>query len=373
MSAVQSPPIRYPRKVVFRKTVQILGRMAMALMTRTTVIGRENLPKKGPAILVGNHNAVLEAAMMVLYAPYTVELLGAGDIPFDPRYAAFINHYGFIPIRRGDMDRQALTKALGVLQQGGIVGMFPEGGIWESALKRPRTGVSWLSSQGNAPVIPIGFGGIEGALGAALKFKRPRLLMNIGTMIPPVQAEVEGVSRKEALEDGARMIMQQIAALIPEEDKQRWNRIQDERFELQITVRSAAGEAVALPPELAIPDPEMLAKYFHRPLMLDVLARNLNLPVQALQRIDQEHDPAKIGAALNEAIGYYDANPNFLSYRFPYAEAGGMESGLKQLREIARWAEARACGLEIVAIRRYRQRGSPEEIVENTPGGVPAL
>ncbi|MCB9455632.1 MAG: 1-acyl-sn-glycerol-3-phosphate acyltransferase [Anaerolineaceae bacterium] len=175
---------------------QIVGRALLGLLTRTTVAGRENLPEKGPLILVGNHNALMEAALMVLHSPYQIELLGAGDIPFDPRYAWAIERYGYIPIRRGEMDRLALNKALGVLKQG-VIGMFPEGGIWEAAFKRARTGVSWLSSQANAPIIPIGFGGIDGALGATMKLRRPRMLMNIGHVIPPIPAEIEGSPAKK--------------------------------------------------------------------------------------------------------------------------------------------------------------------------------
>lgn len=373
MTPEETPLVPYPRNVFFRRMTQIVGRALLGLLTRTTVAGRENLPEKGPLILVGNHNALMEAALMVLHSPYQIELLGAGDIPFDPRYAWAIERYGYIPIRRGEMDRLALNKALGVLKQGGVIGMFPEGGIWEAAFKRARTGVSWLSSQANAPIIPIGFGGIDGALGATMKLRRPRMLMNIGHVIPPIPAEIEGKSRKEALEDGARMVMQQIAALIPEEDKQRWNRIRNERFELQLVVRDSSGEPVTLPPELEITVPEMLAKYFHRPLMLDVLARNLNLPIQPLQRLHREHDPAKLAPALKAAVSYYDAHPNFLPYRFPYVEASGMHNGLRQLHRIAEWSIEHNYQVEVIPIRRYQQRGSDQEIVEYSPGSIPAL
>jgi len=370
---VQPVSIRYPRKPILRGTLRLMGRGLMSLLARPTVNGLENLPKSGPLILVGNHVAMLEAVMMVLYVPWLIELIGTGEIPMDPRYAPIINTYGYIPIRRGDMDREALTAALDVLKQGGVVGIFPEGGIWETAIKRGRTGVAWLSYQANAPIVPIGFGGVDGAIKAVTQFKRPRLAMNIGEVIPAVRSDVDGKSRKEALQESANMIMQRIEALIPDEDKRRWNRIKDERFELKLTLQKADGSAVFLPDELPLTRPDMLAKFFHRPLMLDVFARNLKLPVQALQHLGTEHNPKGLADAAQAALGYLDTNPHFLTYRFGYDEGAAMQAGLIQLRDIGRWAEQHGYQLTVQPIRRYRKRGSEAEIVEDQPGNIPSL
>jgi hypothetical protein len=198
--------------------------------------------------------------------------------------------------------------------------------------------------------------------------------MHIGRIIPPVDDSLAASSRKAALEAAANMIMARIVELIPEEDKRRWNRIRDERFELKLAARTPDDVEVPLPPELQLARPEMLAKFFHRPLMLDVFARNLKLPVTALQQLDSQHDPQYLAAALDVALHYLNhQNPQFLSYRFGYEEAGAMKAGLEGLREIAGWAQARGYRLYVTPIRRYRRRGSAEEIVEDRPGGVPAL
>ncbi|MBL8161819.1 MAG: 1-acyl-sn-glycerol-3-phosphate acyltransferase [Anaerolineae bacterium] len=370
----QSALIPYPRKPLLRGVLRFAGRTAMSLLSRTEVNGAENLPKNGPLILVGNHVAFLEAVMMVLYVPWLVEVVGTGEIPLDPRYAPLIHTYGYIPIRRGDMDREALNSALGVLKQGGVVGIFPEGGIWESATKKARTGVSWLSYQSEAPLLPIGFGGIDGAIGKIASLKRPRLVMNIGNVIPPIRAVGGEKSRKVALEEGAQMIMSHVEALVPEEDKRRWNRIRDERFELRVTLQAADGSNVNVPDELRIQSAEMLSKLFHRPLMLDVFTRNLKLPVHALQNIHIERDPQKLADAADVVLDYLtNTNPHFLTYRFGYDQGAAMQRGVQELRDLARWAQTNRYQLEVTAIRRYRKRGSDEEYVENRPGELPAL
>lgn len=374
-TAVPAKPfaIRYPRRVIVRAVLRFLGRILMRLLTRVTVSGTENFPRSGPVILVGNHVAMLEAVMMVLYAPYQVELIGTGEIPLDPRYSWVVKWFGYIPIQRGAMDREALTAALDVLKQGGAVGIFPEGGIWESAAKKGKSGVSWLSYQSGAPVVPIGFGGIDGALKAALNFKRPAVTMAVGQVIALINGETDGKSRKMALEEAATHIMQQVDALIPEADKKRWRRVYAEQFELRLTVQRADGGTVELPSELMVKRPEMLAKFFHRPLMLDVFVRNLKLPVQVLQALDTEHDPLKLADAADTILSYLKTNPHFLTYRFGYDEGGGMEDGLRQLRDIGYWAGQEGLQMMITPIRRFRQRGQEGEFVEDKPGSIPLL
>lgn len=366
--------IRYPRRRLIRWIIRFVGRLLMRILTRPTLNGWEKLPAKGPAILVGNHVAMLEAAMMVVYARGPIELLGTGEIPFDARYRWLIHMLGFIPIKRGVMDREGLEMALDVLKQGGMLGIFPEGGIWESAAKRGKSGVSWLSAQSGAPIIPIGFGGIDGALGAAMKFKRPAVSLNVGEPIPPISDELTGKARKQALDDAAQMVMARIDELIPAEDKKRWRRITDERFELRLRLTRADGTDAPLPAEPAISEPVMLAKFFHRPLMLDVFARNLKLPVGPLQRLDTESDPAAMVIGLDAALGYLEnGNPGFLSYRFGLEEGAAMQTGLRELRALAQWAAGQGLNLHITPIRRYRENGSEHELVQDKPGGVPAL
>lgn len=366
--------IHYPRRRLVRTFMRIVGRLLTRILARPQLMGMENFPKQGPVILVGNHVAMLEAAMMVIYPPYYVELLATGEIPLDPRYGWVVHMFGMIPIKRGAMDRKALDAALDVLKQGGVVGIFPEGGIWSSSGKQNKTGVSWLSSMSGAPLVPIGFGGIDGAMAKAFSFKRPRLTMNVGPAIPAINTRGEEKNRKQILEDAATYIMQRVDDLIPEEDKRRYQRVYDERFELKLDIQRADGSAADLPAELHLQRPEMLAKFFHRPLLLDVLSRNLKLPVQALQRIDTETDPQQIAAATEIALHYLETdNPHFLTYRFGYDEGGAMQEGLRGLRAIAHWARQQKLQLRIQAIRRFKQRGHEGELVEDRPGALPAI
>ncbi|HLV36114.1 MAG TPA: lysophospholipid acyltransferase family protein [Spirillospora sp.] len=357
--------IRYPRRIVVRAILVLIGRVLIRLLARPHVTGLENLPRKGPVILVGNHVAMIEVVLMALYAPWQVEFIGTGDIPVDPRFAWLVKLWGIIPVNRGSTDRREMAVPLDVLRQGGVVGIFPEGGIWSTSLKRARTGVAWLSFHANAPVLPIGFGGMRGALQAVFALKRPRLTMNVGQLMPPVSGRMDGKSRKESLEAAANAIMAEVTALIPEEEKRSWNRITDERFDFEFIVHTANGSD-------GIPKPVIhrdgLGRFFHVPVILDVMARNMHLPVQPLQRLDS--DPRVIADAAGVALSFFDSHPHFLSYRFGYEQAAEIYAGVVELRELARAAAAEGQAITLRPVRQYRSTETGEQVIETTPGAM---
>ena len=360
--------IAYPRKRIARGAVRLLGRLVLPAAFRIDVVGRENFPRRGPLIVVGNHVAVMEGVLMTVFTPWQVELLGARDIPHERVTEIAIRVFGFIPVRRGHVDRPALSKALEVLEQGGVIGIFPEGGIWDAGAMRAQTGVAWLSYRANTPVLPIGFSGTLGALGAAFKFKRPELQMRIGQPIPAASPPA-GQARKAYLQDYATQVVEAIKALLPADDPTRQVRVVDERFELQVAVRGQDGSPESYPADLAIRHATALAKFLHRPAILKIFKSNLRLPIDPLQDLENQHDAGAIVTAIESILGYLrDENPYLLTYRFGPREAEEMEIGLQELLALARWAASSEFSLVVTPMRRYFSPEIGKEIVQVEQG-----
>lgn len=360
--------LSYPRRRLRRSALRWIGRGLLPLLTRTQISGREHFPARGPLIVVGNHIAAMEVVLMVVYAPWQMELLGPGDVPPPPMMDAIAQTHGYIPINRGNLDRRALTQALDVLKQGGILGMFPEGGIWEVGEKPPKRGVAWLSHMTRAPILPIGFGGIEGALTALMKLRRPRLTMNVGTLIPAVEVP-PNVPRKPALQAASAEVMERVKALIPEEDRMRHPEIRDERFELRLSAYDAVGKPVPLDNAPDVPHADALCKLLYRPALVNVFAKDIGLPIAPLQNLEQTRDPAVLARAIQPILDYLEGpNPGFLTYRYGHREGRAMEAGLRELQRLADWADRAAETLHVQPIRRYRVAGRDGEVVEQHPG-----
>ncbi len=314
-------------------------------------------------ILAGNHVAVLEAVMMAVYTPGMVEFIGAGDIPFDPNYAWIANTYGLIPVNRGNLDRDALKMGIHVLEQDGLLGIFPEGGVWDPAQMQAQTGVAWLSYRSQVPILPIGFGGIKGALVKAFRLKRPKIVMNVGEVIPPVTLESKNLSKKENLQQAANDILSQINALIPEEEIHRFHRRVDEEYGLEIRVWSDS-DTVEIPDDLAVRHGPAYACFLYNPVMMDVLIRNLHLPIKPIKRIRRRKDLAPVIMAWDAILGYLAVNPGYFTYRFGIDGGVAVKKAIEELRDLARWIQKSGYSLTIAPVRRFRNANTGARVVE---------
>ncbi len=355
--------VKYPRRVLLRKSMIGLGKLLLSLLADIEINGKERLPKIGPVILAGNHVAVMEAVMMAVYTPSMVEFLGNGDIPFDPNYAFIANTYDLIPINRGNIDRKGLKMGLDVLVQDGILGIFPEGGTWDPAQMQAQTGVAWLSYRASAPIIPIGFGGVNGALKKALNLRRPHLSMNVGQPIPPVSLIDDALSIRENLESAANQIMTSINALVPEEDLNHFRRRLDETYQLEISVINRR-EEMSVPEDLQIRHGGAYAHFLYNPGMIDVLVRNLRLPIKPIRMVYQQYELDPLLRAWQAIIGYLSVNPGYFTYRFGVDEGLAVKQSLLELQRLTQWVKSSGYGLTINPIRTYRNANTGATVIE---------
>lgn len=363
LMSAHSYRVKYPRRILIRRTLLGIGRTLLAALAEVDLNGKERLPQKGPIILAGNHVEVLEAVMLAVYTPGLVEFLGTGDIPFDPNYAWIANTYGLIPVNRGNFDRKALEMSIDLLRQGGILGIFPEGGTWDPANMRAQTGIAWLSYKAQVPVLPIGFGGIKGALSKALRLKRPKLVMNVGEMIPPVSLQDNGKSLKDNLENAANNIMAKIKDLVPEEDLEKYVRHVNEKYELQVQVLRD-GQPINPPETYAVEHGSAYAMLLYQPVVMDVLVRNLALPVHSLKNVGHVENLTLLINAWNAILTYLKENPGYFTYRFGVSKGVDVKKALMELKSLGNWAYQNGLSLTLQPIRSYQNANTGAQVVE---------
>jgi len=326
--------IPYPRKSLFRAVAKRVVRGLLKLFARLAVEGLEKIPKTGAAILAVNHVHVLEVALTVAIPKRQVELIGNGDIPFDPSYGWLADAYGFIPVKRGSLDRDALRMGMDVLRQGGLLGIFPEGGIWDPANMEPQIGVSLIAQRTQTAVIPIACGGMKVAIGQILRLKRPKITMKVGEAIPPPPATAS--YDKATLKAHASHVLREIQNLLPEEER---GSISNGENYAVTDLGIDGGEML----EGGLPESEaiVLAKLLSMPTFLDILDHNLNIPVEPMQSPEKPWRAAHWRRSIDSLLSYDSQNPGFFRYRF------GIEGGLQMgpaLRRLRKFIE-RANGL----------------------------
>jgi 1-acyl-sn-glycerol-3-phosphate acyltransferase len=195
-----------------------LARLAFEMLTDFEIAGRENLPRKGPLIVVGNHFHYADPVAFVGIAPWPIEFLGGFHLIDAPPISKWIpKMWGYYPVHRGGVSLEAMRAAQDVLDQDGILGIFPEGGSWAPVLRRARPGVSFLAAETRAPLLAIGLDGLPGIFPALRRGKRARVTVRIGKVFGPFRAEARGRARRPQLEAIGEEIMRRVAELIPPE------------------------------------------------------------------------------------------------------------------------------------------------------------
>ncbi|MBN2048328.1 MAG: 1-acyl-sn-glycerol-3-phosphate acyltransferase [Anaerolineaceae bacterium] len=359
--------IQYPRKHLTRFLSRVIGRFLLKHLTQVEITGMERYPQDGPLIVIGNHIAVMEPVMLAVLGERQLEFIASIDIPHEPTSRLAMDFYGYIPIFRGKNERKPMRMALDVLAQNGVVGIFPEGGVWNPGAMKAKSGVALLSHRSGARVLPVAFSGTFGALNAAFAGKKPRLQMRIGEPIPALQIN-DGDDLRQKYEQYSAACMEQVNALLPEADRARLNDIESESFKLEIQLLDHNQQPIELPSELTICHPAELAHLLHRAGVLSIFKKNLHFPVEPLMRLHQNPEPDKIAAAVLPIIEYLTdeqtGNPHLLTYRFGLETGTAMLHGLRDLHRLALWSARNDYHLRLRPIRRYFSRVRQQELIQ---------
>jgi len=208
---------RYPRRLT-RTFLRWLARLIFLSLTRFQVIGQENIPEGEPLLVVGNHFHFADPVAMIRVTPWPLEFIGGFRMPFAPKWITWIPKlWGYHAVHRGTGSREALRNAESVLHQGGVLGIFPEGGSWATVLRPPRPGTAFLAVRTGARILPLGFDGLLDVFPSLRRGRRARVTVRIGKPFGPFQATGQGRERRTQLEEIGHTIMRNIAELIPPE------------------------------------------------------------------------------------------------------------------------------------------------------------
>jgi 1-acyl-sn-glycerol-3-phosphate acyltransferase len=182
---------------------------------RFTVTGQEAMPPYGPLLVASNHLSLNDAGTLVVALPRQVVFLAKKELWEKPVGRFYCNAVGAVPLDRERGGGEALRYALAALEQDKAILMFPEGRISPtSELQRARTGLAWLALKTQAPILPVGIAGTEKFASWHMPVPLASWQVNIGTPFTP--PHIEGPITKSVLNSVTDMVMERIAALLPE-------------------------------------------------------------------------------------------------------------------------------------------------------------
>lgn len=188
-----------------------------SILTKIQINGSENIPPKGPFILVCNHFNRLDALFVIFAIKKPINFLMASDQTVEAKVMWAPWLYGFIPTNRKKFAPTTIKKSLAAIKKGEIVGIFPEGGAKKQYIRPAKNGAAYLAMTTGAPILPMSLVGMNNIWTNWFKGIRPKSQINIGKTFFPMSLPKERKGRNEAIKITGEEIMCRIATLLPEE------------------------------------------------------------------------------------------------------------------------------------------------------------
>lgn len=141
------------------------------------IIGKENIPKTGPILIVGNHKHLYDQCLAILATKRPIHYMAKKEY-FEGKMAWFFKLVGCIPVDRSKQDKKAKKSALEVLENGYALGLFPEGtrNKTNKFLLPFKYGAVSMAQKTDALLIPFGITG-------DYKFRSKNLTIRFGKAI----------------------------------------------------------------------------------------------------------------------------------------------------------------------------------------------
>ena len=141
--------------LTYRFTAGYVMPSILRSLARVTVEGLQNIPATGPVILAANHRDNLDAYLLMHLAPRMVHFAARPDAFGTGPLCALWRRLGAFPA-----DAWGMRHALTLLNDGGVVAIFPQGMISQE-LHEASGAVGLLALRSGAPVVPIAISGTE--------------------------------------------------------------------------------------------------------------------------------------------------------------------------------------------------------------------
>lgn len=190
----------------YQRAISSIRRILHLLRIDVTVVGAENIPATGGALIAGNHTGYLDFALMGV-GPHIrgkrlVRFMAKKSVFEVPVLGWVLRKMNHVPVDRSK-GAASISTAVAMLRSGNLVGIFPEATISRSfELAHFKTGAVRIAQAAEVPLIPIVMWGSQRIWTKDL----PKNLHNVPVILhygPPI--ELTGDAEADTAELKARM------------------------------------------------------------------------------------------------------------------------------------------------------------------------
>ena len=121
--------------------------------------GRNNVPKTGPVLLIGNHESFIDPVLVALALPRPIAFLARANV-FRGILGRFLRSVNTHPVDQDGFAREGLQMMIDLLRQGNGVLIFPEGQrTWDGVIQPFKPGIHLIIKKTKPVILPCGIAG----------------------------------------------------------------------------------------------------------------------------------------------------------------------------------------------------------------------
>ena len=136
----------------------LLWTLGFTRIIRTEIVNADIVPAEGAVILAANHTSMVDVFFILGALRREAIAMAMAELWKSPLTRWLVEVLGQIPVVRGDSEsgKQAMESATNALEDGALVGIFPEQKCVKPGETAPyRPGVAVLSKRTGVPIIPV--------------------------------------------------------------------------------------------------------------------------------------------------------------------------------------------------------------------------
>lgn len=153
--------VREHKPSAMYELVRILMTGSFGALDRVAAIDPQNVPRAGGTIFVPNHFSFIDHFFTGIHLRRKIQFMAKSQL-FKPPMDFVYSHGGVFPVMRGKGDDEAFVTAQAILDRGGVVQLYAEGGRSRSYYpNEAKRGSGMLALTSGAPVVPVAIYGSQ--------------------------------------------------------------------------------------------------------------------------------------------------------------------------------------------------------------------